>query len=168
LLRYLNAGYYALSRCFKFDFDFNFGVGSSMFLSRNFDALFDTHLTFLTTYPAKLEIAEGWGAFQLWHSIYPWLASDFGFVGTLVVVMLVGWMFAATWISSVQTRHPAAISLFSYLCIALYYFPANNQLMQSGESCVGFLFTMIWWLSVVLRNRLQDARPSDVATMQRA
>jgi len=168
LLRYLNAGYYALARSFKFDFDFNFGVGSSMFLSRNFDALFDTHITLSTTYPAKLEIAEGWGVFQLWHSVYPWLASDFGFVGTLAVVMLVGWMFAASWISSVQTRHPAAISLFSYLCIALYYFPANNQLMQSGESCVGFLITTIWWFSVILRNRLRDARRSNVAVMQRA
>ena len=163
LLRYLNAGYYALSRCLNFDWDSTFGVGNSMFLSRNIDALFDVHITMSTTYPAKLEQAEGWGVFQLWHSIYPWLASDFGFLGTLVVVMGIGWLSAATWMSAVQTRHPAAISLFSYLCIALYYFPANNQLMQSGESCIGFLATAIWWTAVVVEARLREAGRSATA-----
>jgi hypothetical protein len=159
IFRYLNAGYYALSRCFQFDFDSTFGVGNSMFLSRNFDALFDTHWTLSNTYPAKLEIAEGWGVFLLWHSIYPWLASDFGFPGTLLLVALIGWMLAATWVTAVESRHPAAISLFAYLCVAVYYFPANNQLMQSGESCVGFFFTAAWWIVVVLSNQFLKHGP---------
>lgn len=154
LLRYLNAGYYALSRCLTFGFDWTYGVGNSMFLSRNFDAIFDTHITDSQTYPAKLESAEAWGVFALWHSVYPWLASDFGFPGTLIVVGFVGWLLGAAWISALESCHPAAISLFSYLCIAVYYFPANNQLMQSGESCVGFLLTAGWWALALVHHRL--------------
>jgi hypothetical protein len=168
LTRYLNAGYYALARCFRFDFDFNFLVGNSMFLSRNMDSLFETHITLATTYPAKLEVAEGWGVFALWHSIYPWLASDFGFLGTLLVVALIGWLFAASWISAVRTSHPASISLFAYLCIMLYYFPANNQLMQSGESCVGFLVTLAWWTIAVLRAQFRATEVSHARLLGKA
>jgi len=146
LLRYLCQGYYALSRSMLLAFDSTLGVGNSMFLSRTATSL--TGMTELSsqTYPAKLEAAEGWGELTLWHSIYTWIASDVGFIGTLIIVFFIGRYLAMAWIYAIVYTDKLSIILFAYLTIMLLYFPANNQLMQNGESCVGFLLTLVLWL----------------------
>jgi hypothetical protein len=40
---------------------------------------------------------------------------------------------------------PSAVALLQPLLILFYYIPANNQVMQSGESAAGFLILLIWW-----------------------
>ena len=146
LLRYLCQGYYALSRAMLLDFDPTFGFGNSMFLAKNAEAVFGIQTIVSSTYPAKLEQAEGWGMFSLWHSIYPWLASDFGFFGTLVIVFFIGRYFAMSWIYVIRDMDKISMILFTYFLIMLIYFPGNNQLMQSPETCVGFLATLAIWM----------------------
>ncbi|HWW04948.1 hypothetical protein [Collimonas sp.] len=146
LIRYLCQGYYALSRALLLDFDTTFGVGHSMFLVRNVESLLGITDLASRSYPARLEQAEDWGMLTLWDSIYPWIASDVGFFGALLIVFLIGRYFAMTWIYSIRDADKISILLFSYFIIILLYFPANNQLMQNGESCIGFYFTFIIWI----------------------
>src|SRR4029077_7173796 len=96
-------------------------------------------------YPVRIE-KYGWDAQGLWSSIYPWIASDVSFPGTLVVVFLVGRLFALSWLDTLRGGNPFAVVMFSMFVIMLFYFPANNQMLQTGEALTAFWGTLIlWW-----------------------
>jgi hypothetical protein len=109
------------------------------------------------SYPARLEAVHGWGMYELWDSAYVWIASDVGFVGVLIVLFLIGRWLCLSWRDAITVRDPRAAVVFSFLVIGMFYLPANNQLMQNGETFVAFYCVLIWWLlrrnGVVLRRR---------------
>ncbi len=148
ITRYVTQGYYALSLTFSIESSTTFGFGNSMFLARNADAL--TASTYYTSQslPGLLEQSHGWSMTGLWHSIYPWLASDFGFFGTLIVVGALGYMFGLSWGLSLVAPHPISIIIGYFLFILFYYIPANNQIFQSGETAVGFFLCCVYALIV--------------------
>lgn len=143
LARYVSQGYYALSLAFKIDHSSTLGFGHSMFLSRNADAIFGTtHFTW-GSIPGVLENQTGWGMFTLWHSIYPWIASDVGFVGALVVMGILAYLFGISWGRSLITMAPKWVVLSYLLLILFFYVPANNQIFQSGETCFAFFLLLL-------------------------
>jgi hypothetical protein len=139
LTRYVGQGYYALSMSFDIEHSSTFGFGNSIFLARNADAIFDTNQFTTTSIPGLLEDQTGWGMLSLWHSIYPWLASDFGFIGALFVLAMLSYLFALSWGNSLVTLSPRWIILAYLMIILFYYIPANNQVFQSGETCFAVL-----------------------------
>ena len=139
LTRYVGQGYYALSMSFDVEHSSTFGFGNSIFLARNADAIFDTNKFTATSIPGLLEDQTGWGMFSLWHSIYPWLASDFGFIGALFVLAMLSYLFALSWGNSLVTLSPRWIVLAYLMIILFYYIPANNQVFQTGETCFAVL-----------------------------
>lgn len=143
LARYIGQGYYALSISFNIEHSSTFGFGHSMFLARNADAIFHTTSFTLGSFPGLLERQSGWGMFTLWHSIYPWLASDFGFIGALFVVGFLSYLLGLSWGRSLLTLDPRSIALSYLLLILLFYIPANNQIFQSGETCIAFFILLI-------------------------
>jgi hypothetical protein len=152
--RYLSQGYYALSLALPLHGDFSYGAGNSLFLGRNVEKIFNIDL-FSGTLPGRIDTLYGWSMLSLWDSIYPWIASDVGFVGSLVVIFLIGYLFSLSWISAIRNNSPFSIALASYFIIMLFYFPANNQIMQNGESCVGF-----WIIAVICALRYHmELRP---------
>jgi hypothetical protein len=122
-----------------------YGYGNSFFLTRQAERLTGVSNLWKDTYPARIEY-RGWDSYGLWSSIYPWLASDLTFPGVLVAVFFVGWMFGAVWRDILVGKNPFAVALFAQLVLMLFYFPANNQLMQSGEGLSGFVVILIAWL----------------------
>ena len=163
LVRYLCQGYYALSRTMLLDFDTTFGFGHSIFLAKNAESILGIADLTSNNYPGKLEFAEGWKMLTLWDSIYPWIASDVGFLGTLLIVFLIGRYFAMTWLYSIIYTDKISILLFSYFVIMLLYFPANNQLMQNGESCIGFFITLSLW--ILKTRKLRVSNPITINTI---
>ena len=92
-ISYLTQGYYALSMALDEPFVPCYGIGNSYFftgLSRRF--LGPTTISD-RTYPARLE-TYGWDRFGKWHTFYTWVASDVSFPGVLLVMVLVGRLFA--------------------------------------------------------------------------
>ena len=96
-------------------------------------------------YPVRIE-KYGWDSVGLWSSIYPWIASDVSFSGTILVVFLVGRLFALSWLDTLSGHNPFAVVMFSILAIVLFYFPANNQMLQSGEGFTAFWGILLLWL----------------------
>lgn len=141
---YVTQGYYALYLCLEEPFVPTWGVGNSMFLARQVARVTGDDEIVRAPYPFRIE-SKGWDGFGLWSSIYPWIASDITFPGTLLIVFLIGRLFARTWIDTLQAVNPFAAVMFSQVVIMLLYFPANNQLMQSGEGLVGFWGTLVLW-----------------------
>lgn len=146
ITRYLCQGYYALSLSFDLDHNLTFGFGHSMFLARNADSVFDTSIFTLGSIPGLLEAETGWGMYSLWHSIYPWFASDVGFFGALVVMGMLGYLFGFSWGCALIRPTPNLIILIYLILIIFYYIPANNQVFQSGESSFAFMFCLLFFV----------------------
>ena len=136
LSSYLTQGYRALDLSLKEPFIFTWGVGNSSFLSRQADRLIDADLT-NSSYPARIE-KYGWDRYNQWSSFYSWWASDLTHIGVGFLMFGIGFYYSAIGNTLREKIDAASIILISYIIIALTYLSANNQIMQSGESLVGF------------------------------
>ena len=143
LTRYLGQGYYALSMTFDIAHNSTMGFGNSMFIARNADVIFGTTHFTAGSLPGLLEAQTGWGMFTSWHSIYPWLASDFGFIGALFVLGILAYLFALSWGRSLISLAPKWIILCYLLLILFFYIPGNNQVFQTGETWFAFFILLI-------------------------
>lgn len=141
---YLTQGYYALGLSLQEPFVPMYGVGNSMFLYRQAARITGNSGIGELPYPVRIE-KYGWDAEGLWSSIYPWIASDVSFPGTIVVVFLIGRLFAQSWLDTLGGNNPLAVVMFSVFVIMLFYFPANNQFLQSGEGFTAFWGILILW-----------------------
>ena len=146
LTSYLTQGYYALYLSLDEPFVPMFGVGNSMFLYRNAAKLTGIDEIQDMPYPARIERRYGWDAYSDWSSIYPWIASDVSFPGTILVVFLIGRVFALSWLDTLKGANPFAVAIFAEFIIMLFYFPANNQVLQSGETLTSFVVILLLWL----------------------
>jgi hypothetical protein len=160
LTHYLSSGYYAVYLSLKTPFVPSYGVGNSMFLYRQAARVLGDRSILRRPYPVRIE-QYGWDAYGLWSSIYPWLASDVSFPGVIAVVFLIGRLFAMSWLDTIGGQNPLAVVAFAHFIIMLFYFPANNQLMQSGEDFSGFWVILVAWLC--LRSRRFNPTPSSEA-----
>jgi len=145
LCSYLTQGYYGLYLSLNEPFIPMFGIGNSMFLYMNVVKLTGDDEIRHLPYPTRLE-KYGWDAYGKWSTIYPWIASDLSFPGTLLAVFLVGRLLALAWIDSLAGHNPFAIVALTQFIVMLFYFPANNQILQSGESFTSFFFIIGAWL----------------------
>jgi hypothetical protein len=141
---YLTQGYYALSLSLQEPFFPMYGFGNSTFLHRQAARITGDARILELPYPVRIE-KYGWDAQGLWSSIYPWIASDVSFPGTILVVFLIGRLFALSWLDTLRGDNPVAVVMFSIFVIVLFYFPANNQMLQSGEGFTAFWGTLILW-----------------------
>ena len=89
LSSYLVHGYYALYLSLDEPWVPMFGIGNSMFLYRNVAKLTGMSEIEEMPYPLRIERRYGWDAYGNWSSIYPWIASDVSFPGTILVVFLI-------------------------------------------------------------------------------
>jgi hypothetical protein len=145
LSSYVGQGYYALSLALDKPFVPTWGVGNSFTTIRQAERVLGAGEVAKRTYPYRIE-EDGWDAEGLWSSIYPWIASDVSFLGTLIVVVLIGRLFALVWLDTSRGDNPFALALFAQLVIMLYYVPANNQVLQGPESLIAFYGTLLLWL----------------------
>ncbi|HEY9018777.1 O-antigen polymerase [Thiomicrospira sp.] len=143
--RYLTQGYYALDLAFRVESSpSTFGLGGSYFLAENANSLFGTSYFTESSLPGLIEYHYGWSMYQLWHSIYPWLASDFGFLGALLMLGFFSFLLAFSWKRSVLYRDPFMVVIAYLTIILFFYVPANNQVFQFGEYLVGFMSLFLY------------------------
>lgn len=145
LAAYLSQGYYAVYLSLGEPFVPMYGVGNSVFLQRQVARLLDDDTILTRPYPVRIE-ARGWDAYGYWATIYPWIASDVGFHGTILVVFLIGLAFGTVWIDVLSGDNPWAVAFFGQMLFLLYYFPAHNKVMHSGEGVVAFWTLLGLWL----------------------
>ncbi|WP_084003783.1 hypothetical protein, partial [Cupriavidus pauculus] len=120
IARYLGQGYYALSMAFHVDYSSTLGFGNSMFLARNADTLFGTDYFTVGSLPGQLEAQTGWSMMALWHSIYPWLASDFGFVGALVVLGGFAYVLGLSWGRALASASAPCV-IMAFMMLVLFF-----------------------------------------------
>lgn len=148
--RYLTHGYYAFSQSFEIEYENTFPFGSSMFLSRKVNSLFNTKYFVENGFPGKFDKKTGWSYHQQWHSIYSWLVSDFGLFGTLIILFILSRKLAKYWILSISGDNFVNLVKFLILIILFFYIPANNQIFQSPETTVLFV-TLFFFRPISLK-----------------
>jgi hypothetical protein len=153
LILYVSHGYYGLHLAMQEPFVPMFGAGNSMFLQRTVSRLTGSSTFATMPYPMRAE-HRGWNAMGLWSTIYPWLASDLTFPGVLLIIFLIGRLHAQSWLDTLRGGNPFAIASFSMLTLMVFYFPANNQLLQDGEPLLGFLLIITVWQISRMRRRV--------------
>jgi hypothetical protein len=117
-----------------------------MFLARNADLITGSDYFVNQSIPGVLDRDFGWGMFLLWHSIYPWLASDFGFFGSLIVIGALAYLLGLSWGRSLVGGAAPWLLLTYLLVVLFFYVPANNQVFQTGETCIAFFVALVWAL----------------------
>lgn len=143
---YLTQGYYALSLALEEPFQWTYGVGHSLFWTGVVQHVTDFDVTSMT-YPARIDADFGWNMEKRWDSVYPWLASDVSFPGTLILMFLIGRLLASIWMDSQSGENPFALPLFAIVMLFILYFPANDKILTNGYSVVAFWGLLGLWLS---------------------
>jgi hypothetical protein len=148
LASYISHGYNGLSIAMNQEFTSSYGLGFSDFFARNFFRVFgdsnSENELFNRTYIAKTS-REGWNTGAVWSTFFVYPASDISFPGTILLVLLIGYLFGLSWKDALITENPFAITVFFGFCTMILYFCANNQMFQIGESFVGFIVIIIVW-----------------------
>ena len=68
------------------------------------------------------------------------------FPGAVSVVGVIGWLAGRVWVDVLGGRNPWAVALFGQVLLMLYYFPAHNKIMHSGEGVAAFAVLLGAWL----------------------
>lgn len=155
---YPTHGYLGLSESMTQDFVFSGGYGGSRALTRYAGSYFGLPDTFPLTYPARTQVATGYPSGRLWHTVYPWLASDLTFFGAVALMGLVGWAMARWWIRSVSELDSLSIGLIGNAAIFIAFVPANNQIGMSQVNLIGFLTLLTCY---VVRAALRPKRQAN-------
>jgi hypothetical protein len=140
---YLTNGYYGLSIALDQSWSFSYGLGHSAALQSLFERVTADSLIDVTLI-GKVS-AAGWDHRYYWVSLFPWIASDVGFFGSLVVIGLVGRWFHQAWIDSTRLDNDCAAMIFVLFCVLFFYLPANSQLTQTFDSYFAFIAAMLAW-----------------------
>jgi len=154
LTSYVTHGYYALYLSLDEPFVPMFGVGNSLFLFRQAARITGIKEIMDLPYPVRIE-KYGWDAYGSWSTIYPWIASDVSFPGTIIVVFFIGRLFALSWLDTLRGNNPFAVVMFAQFSIMLFYFSSNNQLLQGGEGFIAFWSVLVLWLTTRARIRIR-------------
>ncbi len=146
LISYLTQGYYALSLALEEPFVWTYGFGHGYYTASWYNKFFPYERQLAPkTYPGRI-VKHGWSYWARWHSIYPWLASDLTFFGTIIAVFFIGRLFSLVWQDILYSRNPVALALFTSLIVMLFYFPGNNQVLGFPRGASAFWSLLIWWI----------------------
>lgn len=156
LISYVTHGYKGLSLAMDHEFTPSFGLGFSPFLRHNAlrvtGDLADEASVVAGTYGGKI-VADGWETGLMWSTFFIYPASDVTFVGTVVLVFMIGCAWSRSWRDALEGQDTLAIVVFFHLTILVFYLPANNQIFQNGETAIGFLVVFVAWLARRMRTR---------------
>lgn len=137
LAGYLSQGYYGLSLALNSDFDFSYGLGHSAFLM--------SVAGFSGGYLNKIN-QMGWDTASQWSTIFPWVASDLSFFGAPFFVAAFAFFWGSSYKSAIVEKNDAGAIIFILLSVCFFYIPANNQLTQTLDAYLGFVFWLVVYL----------------------
>ena len=96
------------------------------------------------TYPARLE-KYGIDRNVNWHTMYVWYASDLTFPGVVILMFIIGFYFAQSWLGALRGANPYAIAVFTLFLVMILYVPANNQVLSFTPTAFAFPILFAQW-----------------------
>ena len=158
LSTYLTQGYYGLSLSLQSPFTFTWGIGNSFTFAAYFNAYFGLDLR-KYTYPFLAQEKFGYPALEFWSSMFPWLASDYTWVGAVIIIGLLARLYASLWDECNRSEDFFPGVFFAHLTIMWLYLPCNNQIMQTLQSTLTTIILFIIYfcrrkhIKIVIKSR---------------
>lgn len=149
LVFYLCNGLCGLSYCLATPMTWSYGIGSIVDLSDIISRRFGIDV-YQSTYVYKAYKEFGWHHSQYWHTIFPWIASDWTFIGALLIMGIAAYVYSICWQEILQGKNKESIFLFCLMNIIWIYLPANNQIFSTRTTGLIFVICIYMWLR---RNR---------------
>lgn len=141
---YLSNGYYGLSKTLEMDYEWSYGVGSSVALTSIIEKASGEDV-YKKTYLDRMEKEYNIPGKKHWHTIFPWFASDFTFVGTLIIFYFFAYYYGKSWREVIENKNPVSFLLFSLLTIMFIFVPSNNQIFHGFDYLFITLFVFWFW-----------------------
>jgi hypothetical protein len=164
LLHYFTTGYYGLSLAQDREVRPMYGMGHSMFLTRNWERFTKSEGFIDRSLPMQISDKDGFRYPVQWCTAYPYFANDLGFLGTIVLMFVLGRLFAVAWLDLLGGRNAHALVAFTLLATLLFYLPATNRMLQDGEGVVAFYV----WIAVWHFGRVRETLPVGEGASQAA
>lgn len=144
---YLSHSYYRLNMAMNMPFKgLGFGLTNSYFVMSNVTALTGWSGLEDISYGLRMDKESDYGIFGVyWATFYTWIASDFGFVGTIPIVFFISYFFSLSLKDSLVDNNPFAITTFCNLFGFIYSFPTVNSL-QDGPGLTTVLGVFLIWI----------------------
>lgn len=150
---YVSNGYCGLSHSLQTPFVWTYGVGNSLALTSYLTQYLNIPDLYEKTYLARTEDRTGWPGKMYWSTIYPWLASDITYPGTILIMFFLGYFFAKVWVEGAFERDPISLILFTQIVLLIAFIPANNQLLNGRASLWCTISLVIWY--TLMRKRIR-------------
>ncbi len=150
---YTSHSYYRLNKAMNLPFKgLGFGLTNSYFVMDNIEQLTGWSELKEISYGVRLdkEIGSNYGLY--WSTFYTWIASDFTFPGTIIVVFFIGYFFSLAMKDSLYYSNPLSVTVFCTLFYFIFHFAFNNPL-QDGPGLTTSFFTPLIWFILRKRNK---------------
>lgn len=153
---YPTNGYVGLSKNLDTPFQWTYGRGNA----RAFESYWVQYIGGPSiadnTYPERTERRTGYPAGMYWATVYPWLASDLHWLGTIGFMFIVGWWLARLWFEAAFERRRLSVLLFSQVAMFIAFVPANNQIGLGRTSLIAFVTLVVLYASASLGRKRQQ------------
>lgn len=149
LVFYLCNGLCGLSYCLGSPITWSYGLGSFPDLANILERRFGLAIT-ESTYMYKAYEKFGWHYSEQWHTVFPSLASDWTFIGALIILGIVAYIYGVCWEEILIGENKESLYLFSMINIIWIYLPANNQIFSTRTTGLIFVVCIFMWIR---RNR---------------
>lgn len=141
---YITHGYYGFSLGLTLDWIPTFGVGSSSFVTSWVERMFPIDII-SCLYQTRIEQTYGWSASAKWHTMYLWLANDFGFLGVILFMFALGALFCCVVHDALYKNNPYAACVAYLIMIAIVYSSSNNQVFGIGGTLFALVVFLFLW-----------------------
>ena len=145
-------GFYGLELGLEKDFKSTWGFGHSPVLLSIYTNLTGDDTPYERAYTTRNNF-QGWSDRNYWSSMLLWVANDVGFLGTIAVIGLLGFIWGRSWRDAVYGMNDSAAILFCLIMVMLFYLPANNQVFATLDGYTSFY----GWLFVWQLNKIKAA-----------
>ena len=153
-----SSGYYGLELALEKPFESSFGVGHSPAALSVYEVLTDDRSMLHRTYTYRNR-GDHWSEEYYWSTLMTWIANDVGFLGTIPILALIGFMWGKWWREAAAGMSDPAAVLFAMSTMMIFYLPANNQVLASYDGYV----VLVAWLAIWLWHRARQALSATVA-----
>ena len=145
LIFYLCNGFCGLSYCLASPLTWTYGLGTFPDLADVLGRRLGIDI-FERTYMYKAYETYGWHHSEYWHTLFPYIASDVTFIGALIVMGFVTYIYATCWLDILETKNTKSIYLFAIMNIIWIYLPCNNQIFSTRTTGLVVLICFIMWI----------------------
>ncbi|MET8268015.1 hypothetical protein ACWD8I_18280 [Micromonospora arida] len=161
LVIYPTHGYLGLAYNLETPFVWSHGLGSTPAITSYGSQYLGIEADQYPAYPVRTEGRTGWPAGMYWSTIYPWLASDLTFPGTVLFMAFLGWFFARLWREVNLAGGILPTLIFVQMCLLVAYIPANNQLGMSRPAVIGLATLLFLYLWTALTRSVKGSAPPE-------